>query len=219
MGKVRLLVADDHPVVRKGLQEIFGMENEIDLVGEAEDGPEIVEMARELDPQVVVMDLKLPKMDGIWATREIKKLSPDVKILILTGYEIDEDIIASIEAGADGYLLKDTSAAELVKAVFTVYHGESFLHPSIAKKLLGGIRAGLRKEGDEFGLTARELEVLQLMARGCKNQEIAKELWISETTVKAHVSKILQKLGTTDRVQTVVKAAQKELIDFKEFQV
>jgi len=215
VGRVKLLIADDHPVVRKGLQEIFGMENDIELVGEAQDGPEIVAKAKELEAQVVLMDLKLPKMDGIWATREIKKISSEIKIIILTSYQIDEDILASIEAGADGYLLKDTPAAEIVKAVFTVYRGESFLHPSVTKKVLGEVRAGLKKE-DTFGLTARELEVLQHMARGCKNQEIATELWISETTVKAHVSRILQKLGTADRLQAIVKASQQKLVDLRE---
>jgi len=215
VGRVKLLIADDHPVVRKGLQEIFGMENDIELVGEAQDGPEIVAKAKELEAQVVLMDLKLPKMDGIWATREIKKLSPEIKIIILTSYQIDEDILASIEAGADGYLLKDTPAAEIVKAVLTVHSGESFLHPLVTKKVLGEVRAGLKKE-DAFGLTARELEVLQHMARGCKNQEIATELWISETTVKAHVSRILQKLGTADRLQAIVKASQQKLVDLRE---
>lgn len=208
---IRIVVADDHPIVREGLVSMYGREEGFDVVGQAVDGSEAVDLVLRLDPDVVLMDLKMPRMDGVEAIRQIKKNHPRTEVLVLTTFDSDDYIFQGIEAGARGYLLKDAPREELFRAVRAVARGESLLQPNVAARLINRV-AEMARQTPEETLSERELEVLRCMSRGAANKEIANELVISENTVKTHVASIFQKLGATDRTQAVTTALQRQLI-------
>lgn len=208
--KIAVLIVDDHAVVRQGLRTFLELYDDIEVVGEASNGAEAVEQTRRRPPDVVLMDLVMPEMDGIAATREIHALSPSTKVIALTSFAEDDKVFPAIKAGASGYLLKDVSPPDLVKAIQAAHRGEAHLHPEIAKKLMGEF-ADRDKKPVLGELTGREQEVLHLIARGLSNREIAKELGISEKTVKTHVGNILSKLHLADRTQAAIYAIKKGL--------
>ena len=205
--EIRILITDDHPVVRAGLGGMISGELDFEVVGEAGDGKEAVAMTGELKPHVVLMDLRMPEMDGVTAIGHIKAEYPEVQILVLTTYESDADILRAIETGATGYLLKDTPREELFGAIRLVAEGKSPLAPGVATRLMQRMRGS-----EEEGLSTREIEVLELVARGTSNKEIAKQLWVSETTVKSHMLHIFDKLGVTDRTAAVTAALKRGII-------
>jgi DNA-binding NarL/FixJ family response regulator len=211
MNQIRVLIADDHAVVRQGIQMITGTESSIELVGEAKDGQEAVYQVQRLQPDVVLMDLVMPAGDGIAAIAEIKRHYPDIKIIVLTTFEDDYRIQAALEAGADGYLLKDADGEALLQAVQAVQQGDMPLHPRVARHLFTG-RAEDYDRPEIGQLTAREQEVLQLVAQGLTNREVARALNLSEGTVKVHVSHILGKLDASSRTEAAMLAVQLELI-------
>ena len=204
---IRILISDDHPVVRAGLSGMINGEPGFKVVGEAGNGKEAIAMTGELNPDVVLMDLRMPEMDGVTAIGHIKADHPEVNILVLTTYESDADILRAIEMGATGYLLKDTPREELFGAIRMVAEGKSPLDPGVATRLMQRMRGS-----DEEGLSTREIEVLELVARGTSNKEIAKRLWVSETTVKSHMLHIFDKLGVTDRTAAVTAALKRGII-------
>ena len=204
---VRILVTDDHPVVRAGLSGMLSGEPDFEVVGEAQNGKEAVAFVRERKPDVVLMDLRMPEMDGVTAIQHIKSSYPDVHILVLTTYESDADILRAIETGATGYLLKDTPREELFGAIRMVAQGQSPLAPGVAARLMQRVR-----NPEEEGLSTREIEVLELVAHGTSNKEIAKQLWVSETTVKSHMLHIFDKLSVTDRTAAVTEALKRGII-------
>lgn len=204
---VRILVTDDHPVVRAGLSGMLSGEPDFEVVGEAQNGKEAVAFVGERKPDVVLMDLRMPEMDGVTAIQHIKSNYPDVHILVLTTYESDADILRAIETGATGYLLKDTPREELFGAIRMVAQGQSPLAPGVAARLMQRVR-----NPEEEGLSTREIEVLELVAHGTSNKEIAKQLWVSETTVKSHMLHIFDKLGVTDRTAAVTEALKRGII-------
>ena len=199
---IRILIADDHAVVRQGLRMFIRLDAELEVVGEAEDGAETINQAKALNPDVVLMDLKMPGIDGITATREIRRQLPDVEVIALTSVLEDNAVIEAVRAGAIGYLLKDTQADDLCKAIKAANAGQVQLSPMAAERLMREVRAPENPEK----LTERETDVLRLLAKGKANKEIARELTISETTVKTHVSNILMKLGVPSRTQAALYA-------------
>jgi DNA-binding NarL/FixJ family response regulator len=205
---IRVMIVDDHAVVREGIRTYLELEDRIVLVGEAANGREAAEKVRALKPDVVLMDLLMPEMDGIAATRAIKQQAPDVKVIVLTSFTDDEHIMPAIEAGATGYLLKDVSAEELVKAIQGAYQGQAQLHPEVARRLMEQVRQPRKREQPGEELTPREREVLRLIAKGMSNKEIARELVMTERTVKGHVSNILGKLNLQDRTQAALYAVR-----------
>jgi DNA-binding NarL/FixJ family response regulator len=207
-GPIRLLVADDHPVVRDGLRGMLAGQPDLEVVGEAADGAEAVALAPRLRPDVVLMDLRMPGMDGVDAIRKLRTSFPDARILVLTTFDTDTDVVRAIEAGATGYLLKDTPREELVRAIRAAARGEAVLAPAVATKLLGQMRA-LAPAG---ALSARELEVLELVARGATNREAGAKLFISEATVKTHLLHVFEKLGVSDRTAAVTTAIERGLL-------
>lgn len=215
MERVSILIADDHPVVRQGLRTFLELQEDLEVVGEAGGGEEAVAMARQLLPDVVLMDLVMPGLDGIEATRRIRAESPTTKVIVLTSFAEDEKVFPSIKAGAAGYLLKDVEPEALAEAIRTVQRGEALLHPTVAAKLMQEFGAERRAPGELEHLTERELEVLRLIARGMSNREIAGELVLSEKTVKTHVSNILAKLHLADRTQAALFAVKQRLVDLE----
>lgn len=208
---IRVLLADDHDVVRRGLQALLETEGDIEIVGEAMDGVEAVLKARSLRPDVILLDLQMPRKNGIEVIDEIKQENPEARILVLTSFSDDEKVFSAIKAGALGYLLKETSPSELLQAVRDVYIGESSLHPAIARKLIRELnRPSTLPQSDE-PLTEREVEVLVNVAQGLSNQEIADHLVISERTVRTHVSNILSKLQLANRTQAALYALKEGL--------
>jgi NarL family two-component system response regulator LiaR len=209
VSNIKILIADDHAVVREGTRQILDQEPDMDVIGEAADGEEAVQLAGSLKPDVAIIDISMPKMDGIEATRHIKALYPTMVVLILSAYDDDQFVFSLLEAGAAGYLLKSVRGSELVEAVRAVYNGESALHPSIARKVLNRFVPTHDKSPQQKPsevLTDRELEVLKLAARGLSNQEIADELFLSLRTVQAHISHIFNKLQVSSRTEAVVRA-------------
>ncbi|MFC6577369.1 response regulator [Planomonospora parontospora] len=203
---IRLLIADDHPIVRDGIRGMFAGDPDFEVLGEAADGARAVELARALSPDVILMDLRMPGTDGVAAIKELARLGSAARVLVLTTYDTDRDVLPAIEAGATGYLLKDTGRDELVRAVRTAARGEAVLSPSVATRLLGQVRTPADP------LSTRELEVLRLIAEGGTNREIAARLFISEATVKSHVLHIYTKLGVNDRAAAVAAAFRRGLL-------
>jgi NarL family two-component system response regulator LiaR len=208
---IRVLVADDHAIVRKGICALLATEPGIDIVGEAQDGQEAIRETQRLRPDVILMDLVMPGMDGLEAIRHIAVHQPEVRILVLTSFAGDDKVFPAIRAGALGYLLKDSDPEELVQAIHQVYHGQSWLHPTIARKLLQELSHPSDQRPGLDLLTEREIEVLQLVARGQSNREISSGLTISEATVRTHVSNILTKLNLSSRTQAALYALREGL--------
>ena len=204
MIRIRLLIADDHPVVRTGLQGMLAGQPDFEIVGEATTGLEAVTMTAELHPDVVLMDLRMAELDGVAATAQIRKQQPETPVLVLTTYDSNADILRAIEAGATGYLLKDTPRDQLFSAIRAVAQGKSALAPAVASRLLRRMHAPA-----EEALSAREIEVLALVARGASNKEIGRSLHISEGTVKSHLIHIFSKLGVADRTAAVTVALER----------
>jgi NarL family two-component system response regulator LiaR len=209
---ISVLIADDHPFVRHGLRTYLETLDDLEVVGEASDGAEAVELAGRLLPEVVLMDLVMPELDGVEATRAIRTASPATKVIVLTSFDDDEKVFPAIKAGAAGYLLKDVHPAELADAVRKASRGEALLAPSVAARLMQEV-SGERPPA--AGLTERELEVLRLIARGMSNKLIARELVVSEKTVKTHVSNILAKLHLADRTQAALYAVREGIAELE----
>ncbi len=207
MMSIRILITDDHPVVRNGLRGMLSSEVGFEVVGEADNGSVAVDMAIRLRPDVVLMDLSMPVMDGVAATEAIKNNLTETHVLVLTTYDSDADILPAIEAGATGYLLKDVPSDELFRAIRAAARGESVLAPAVAARLMGRVRGFIKDV-----LSQREVEVLNVVADGASNAEIARMLHISETTVKAHMSHIFSKLEVNDRTAAVTAALDKGII-------
>jgi DNA-binding NarL/FixJ family response regulator len=207
---VRVLLADDHPVVREGLAAMLQAEPDLEVVGEAGSGDEAVAMAARLRPDVVLMDLRMPRMDGASATARITQEVPGARVLVLTTYDTDADIVRAVEAGATGYLLKDTPRSQLADAVRAAARGETVLAPPVAAKLVGRLRVGIDPAAP--ALTARELEVLRLVATGYTNAEIGRKLFIGESTVKTHLLKVFGKLEVDNRTRAVAVARERGLL-------
>jgi two-component system, NarL family, response regulator LiaR len=211
MDRITVLIADDHPVVRQGLRAFLDTQEDLEVVAEACDGEEAVARAVELVPDVVLMDLVMPNIDGIEAIRRIRDASPSTRVLVLTSFIEDEKVFPAVKAGAAGYLLKDVEPTELAGAIRTVTRGEALLHPTVAAKVMQEVAARDRSPAAE--LTERELDVLRLLARGMANKAIALELHVSEKTVKTHVSNILAKLHLADRTQAALYAVRERIVD------
>lgn len=204
---IRLVIVDDHPVVRDGLRGMFAGDPDYDVVGEAANGVEALDVCERTRPDVVLMDLRMPVLDGVGAIRRLREVDPAVRVLVLTTYDTDSDVLPAIEAGATGYLLKDAPRLELLRAVRAAAGGESVLSPSVAGRLI----AQVRSPGSE-ALSPREIEVLALIAKGATNREAAAQLFISEATVKTHLLHIYAKLGVSDRAAAVGVAVGRGLV-------
>lgn len=222
MDSLKVLLIEDHKMVRLGLSLVFEHCGEIDLIGEAEDGKKGVELTLELKPDVVLMDIGLPVMDGIQATSIIKKADPNIKVLIFTSRESDDDVFDALSAGADGYIMKGANEEQMVNAIKAVAEGTAWLDPAIARLVLSNVRKSSSKidtdtvnktsSKDVYGLTDRELEVLALIVEGMNNIQIAKKLYITLSTAKAHVHSILQKLYVSNRTQATIQAVKEGLV-------
>lgn len=213
---IRVLIADDHAIVRKGLCALLDTEPGIEVVGEAQEGHQAISQAQELRPDVILMDLVMPDLDGLEATRRITASQPETRVLVLTSFSGDDKIFPAIKAGAKGYLLKDSGPEELVHAIQQVHRGQSSLHPAIARKLLQELSHPSVQDRGIDPLTVREIDVLQLVARGRSNREIASALFISEATVRTHVSNILAKLNLGSRTQAALYALREGLVGLHE---
>lgn len=204
---IRLLISDDHPVVRAGLSGMLSSEKDFEVLGEATNGSEAVDLTGRLSPDVVLMDLRMPEMDGVEAISRIKDQYPETNILVLTTYESDADVLRALEKGATGYMLKDAPREDLFEAIRAAAEGKSPLAPDVAARLVQRVRQPV----DEL-LSTREIEILELVAGGASNKDIAKQLWISDTTVKSHILHIFNKLEVTDRTSAVTAALRRGII-------
>jgi two-component system, NarL family, response regulator LiaR len=213
---IRILIVDDHAIVRKGLRALLVTEPGLEVVAEAANGQQAIAEARRLCPDVVLMDLVMPGIDGLEATRCIAAEQPSVRILVLTSFAADDKVFPALRAGALGYLLKDSGPEELVQAIRQVHRGESSLHPSIARRLLQELAGPAVQEVVSAVLSHREVDVLRLVAQGCTNREIAEQLGIGETTVRTHVSSILSKLNLGSRTQAALYALREGLASLSE---
>jgi NarL family two-component system response regulator LiaR len=212
VSKIRILLADDHAVVRQGTRQLLAREEDLEVVAEAGDGEEAVRLACLHSPDIAVMDIAMPKLNGIEATRQIKAVNPRISVLALSAYDDDQYIFALLEAGAAGYLLKNVSADDLVKAIRAVAAGEAVLHPTIARRVINRFAPPAEGQAEVSALdhlTEREVEVLKLAARGMKNQEIAHELSLSVRTVQTHLSNIFSKMGVGSRTEAVLEALRR----------
>ncbi|MEE4195841.1 MAG: response regulator transcription factor [Anaerolineae bacterium] len=208
---IKVLIAEDHPIMRQGLGVVLDAYEGVTLIGEAEDGEQVVRLAQQLKPDVIIMDLQMPVKDGIIAIQEISELQPDVHILVLTSYPDDDKVFQAIKAGAEGYFLKETRSEQLIEAIRMVHQGIAVLQPEIAWKLMAEIRQSASKTQYQEALTQRELEILKYLARGYSNQEIALQLVISTRTVATHVGNILGKLHLSNRTQVALYAIDQGL--------
>jgi NarL family two-component system response regulator LiaR len=227
-GRIRVFVVDDHAIVRDGIRSLLATEADIEYVGEAANGSDAVSEVRSLCPDVILMDLVMPEMDGIEAIHQIMAFQPEARILVLTSFSADDKVFPAIKAGALGYLLKDTGSEDLMRAIHQVYRGESSLHPKIARMLLQEISTAQPSQNVEHQprlagqstkvdpLTERELEVLKLVAHGCTNREIADQLIVTEGTVRTHVSNILDKLHLASRTQATLYALREGLASLED---
>ena len=218
---IRVLIADDQALFRRGLYVVLGTEDGIEVVAEAENGEEAIEKAQELAPDVVLMDVRMPRVNGIESARQIRADVPTTKILMLTVSDEEDDLYEAIKAGANGYLLKEISVEEVAEAIRAVVQGQSLISPSMASKLLNEFNALVKRaeEKQQFpapALTSREIEVLRLVAKGMSNREIADDLYISENTVKNHVRNILEKLHLHNRMEAVIYAVRERLLDIRD---
>jgi len=212
MGKIKVLLAEDHVVVREGTRELLQHEPDMEVVGEASDGEEAVELTNKLKPNVVIMDVAMPKLNGIEATKQIKALHPNIAVLILTAYENDQYIFALLEAGAAGYLLKNVRSRELIDAIRAVYAGESALHPTVARRVISRLVSPVTTHVEARvtePLSEREMEVLKLAAKGISNKGIAEQLFLSPRTVQAHLGNIFNKLSVASRTEAVLYGLRK----------
>lgn len=219
MRKITIVIADDHAVVRQGTRSLLEREKDLKVVGEASDGEEAVRLIDQLQPDVAIVDIAMPKLNGVEVTRQVKPLCPSTAVLILTAYDDDEYIFALLEAGAAGYLLKDVDSREVVEAVRAVHTGESVLHPVIARKVISRFISPAIKVGEEkpaTELSKREMEVLKLAARGMSNADIASELFISMRTVQGHLSSIFNKLNVGSRTEAIFQATKRGWLSFEE---
>jgi DNA-binding NarL/FixJ family response regulator len=212
MSAIKVLIVDDHNLVREGLKAVFDQGDEVQVVGEAGSGDEALELVEKVKPDVVLMDISMPGMNGIQATKLIRERHPDAKIVMLTMLDQEGYVYEAVKAGATGYMLKNTSSDDLVHAIQTVYEGKALLHPDATAQLLKEFVSLADNKAKDYGLSSREMEVLQLLSQGNTNKEIAKALWISEQTVKTHVAHIFNKLGTSDRTETVATALRNGLV-------
>jgi two-component system, NarL family, response regulator LiaR len=219
MEKMRILLAEDHKVVREGTRRLLESQPDFEVVGEASDGVEAVELAKKLKPEIIIMDVSMPRLNGIEATRQIKAIYPNIAILPLTGYDDDEYVFALLEAGAAGYLLKDSSGEELIEAIRQVMTGEPVLHPKIMKKVLNRLRSPVEEQSTQTAgevLSDRETEVLRLAAQGMSNMEIADSLTLSVRTVQTHLRSIFNKLGVGSRSEAIVFGLKKGWLTLEE---
>jgi NarL family two-component system response regulator LiaR len=216
---ISVLIADDHAIVRKGIRALLATEPDIDVVDEAQDGRQAIAKAHKLQPDVILMDLVMPELDGIAAIRHISASQPETRILVLTSFATDDKIFLAIKAGALGYLLKDSGPQELVQAIHQVHRGESSLHPLVARKLLQELAQPQGQSSTPAPLTDREVDVLRLVAQGQSNREIARSLRIREATVRTHVSNILGKLHLASRTQAALYALREGLASLDDVDV
>lgn len=219
MDKIRLLLAEDHIIVRESIRRFLERQPDLEVIGEAGDGEEAVRQAIELKPDVVIMDISMPRLNGIEATRRIKQSCPSIVVLILTAYDYDQYIFALLEAGAAGYLLKDVSGQELIEAIRSVRKGDSVLHPVVARKLLNRfhkLREGVSENSTVPLLTHIEIEVLKLAATGMSNKDIAEHLSFSIRTVETHLGSVFNKLGVSSRTEAVVSALKKGIVTLED---
>lgn len=207
---ITILLVDDHAVVREGLRAFLELQDGLQVVGEAQDGEEAVAQAERLDPDVILMDLVMPRLDGVAAMRRLREAAPRSRVVVLTSFLEDERLLPAIQAGAAGYLLKNTEPAELARAIRAAHAGEAIIDPTVAARLVAALADGRPPAGQE--LTRREREVLQLIVRGRSNKRIAFELGIAEKTVKTHVGHVLAKLGVTDRTQAALLAVREGIV-------
>ena len=205
--RIRLIVVDDHPVVRDGLKGMLASQSDLEIAGEAANGEEAVALAGRVHPDVVLMDLRMPVLDGVAATARIRERWPEVRVLVRTTYDADADILRAVEAGATSYILKNAPREELFRAISATARGEPYLAPSVATRLMSRVRVP-----DRDAMSAREVEVLSLVSRGASNKEIARQLRLSEATIKSHLLHIFAKLGVSDRTQAVTLAVRKGII-------
>jgi two-component system, NarL family, response regulator LiaR len=219
MEKIRIVIADDHAVVREGTRALLEREEDFEVVGEAQDGEEAVKLIEETKPDVAILDISMPKFNGIEVTRRVKPLLPSLAILILTAYDNDEYVFALLEAGAAGYLLKDSPGQEIVDAVRSVHSGESVLHPSIARKVIQRAIVGPSRSAESkssIELSDREKDVLKLAAKGSSNRDIAETLCISVRTVQGHINSIFHKLGVGSRTEAIFLSVKKGWLSFED---
>jgi DNA-binding NarL/FixJ family response regulator len=212
---IRVLIVDDHPIVRSGLVGLLGIEADVEVVGEAGDGEEAITRVSQLRPDVVLMDLRMPRLDGVGATARITAESPSSRVLVLTTYDTDADIIRAVEAGASGYLLKDTPRLQLVEAVRAAARGETVLAPPVAARLVSRLRSPAAVPASSATanpLTPREVEVLRAVSRGLSNADIGRALFIGEATVKTHLLRAFAKLGVDDRTRAVTAAMERGIL-------
>lgn len=212
MKKITILLAENHVVVRESIRRFLEREANFEVVGEAGDGEEAVQMASQLKPDVIIMDISMPKLNGIEATKQIKALQPSAVVLILTAYDYEQYIFPLLEAGAAGYLLKDVSSRELISAIQTVHKGEAVLHPAVARKVMERLRQTKVEPTGERALdllTEREITILKMAARGMSNNDMAQELHLSVRTIESHLGSIFNKLGVGSRTEAVIQAMKK----------
>lgn len=213
MEQIRVLIADDHPLIREGVRKILDLEPAIAVVGEASDGEECIRVAREKKPDVILMDINMPRLNGIEATRILKQELPGTAIVILTIHEDERYLLQLIQAGCSGYILKDVDASRLIEAVHAAAQGKAVIHPALTAKVFAELKKQKRHR-PAVQLTNRELEILSFLVKGSSNTEIAHRLFISEKTVKNHLTSIFRKLGVADRTQAVVYAIKERLVEF-----